>query len=170
MKDALLLLNRFAPRNLAVAWSPGCAEGRIPTWPNFGTWRALTTQQLHPAALPVPGAVWWKRNTVCLRLTKSFCVQAAPSTLTLPRKICVWCQIKPRIASVWDYLWNNIMNFTAHHRLYSLLLQLEGLWRKIQEFWESKKSGMLRLEASKGEEGNPTGSQFHHFGIDCQPH
>lgn len=90
MKDALLLLlNRFAPQNLTIGWSHGCAEGLVPTWPNFGAGRTLTTQQLHPAALPLPGAVWWKRNTVCLGLTKSFCFQAAPSTFAFPRKICV---------------------------------------------------------------------------------
>lgn len=91
MKDVvLLLLNRFAPKNLAVAWSHGCAEGPVPSWPNFGVWRALTTPELHPAALPLRGAVWWKRNTVCPGLTKGFCFQAAPGTLIFPRKICAY--------------------------------------------------------------------------------
>lgn len=85
--------------------------------------------------------------------------------------LCVWCKINPGIASIWEYLWNNTTSFIAHHRLYSLsFCSWQGFEGNLMLFWESKKSRKLRLEASKVVEGNPTRSQFHHFGISSQPH
>lgn len=92
MKDALhLILNRFAPRNHAGAWSHGCAGGPGPNLTLFGFVKGtppcssfILLLCLH---LMLRGG---KETWFVLVLQRAFVFRLAPGTPTFPRKICVY--------------------------------------------------------------------------------